>query len=309
MLNRNHVTTHHLETFPDTEGGKRFQQAYEASLGLWPVAYERFYVPTRFGQTHVVACGPADAEPLVLLHGALFSSSMWYPNVGEWSKQYRVYAIDVLEDQNLSIPTVGCRNRTDFKEWMIEILQHLHIQKAKLVGLSLGGMHVINLLVQAQEWIERVVVISPAESFVPFHPDFYTYAYGLFQPGGVERFVDWMFADRYTIPAPFLQQYRAAINWLGEKESRPPGENGFPYVYSDEELSSIHVPVLLLLGEKEVIYDPRAAQERAKRLVPGIETMMVHGAGHVLSMERPSFVNKAVTAFMRDDGRAEKREG
>lgn len=43
-------------------------ESYRALLRLWPVASEHLTVPTHLGETFVVASGPADAPPLVLLH-------------------------------------------------------------------------------------------------------------------------------------------------------------------------------------------------------------------------------------------------
>jgi hypothetical protein len=42
--------------------------AYDA-MRAWPVPHEEMEIPGRFGITHVVASGPKDAPPLVLLHG------------------------------------------------------------------------------------------------------------------------------------------------------------------------------------------------------------------------------------------------
>ena len=44
---------------------------------------------TRFGSTHVNACGPNDAPPLVLRPGVAISSTMWYPKVADVSPSLR----------------------------------------------------------------------------------------------------------------------------------------------------------------------------------------------------------------------------
>jgi hypothetical protein len=59
----------HVSAFKTPEGEARFYAAYDAALKRWPVPYEEMDIPTRFGTTHVVASGPKDASPLVLLHG------------------------------------------------------------------------------------------------------------------------------------------------------------------------------------------------------------------------------------------------
>ena len=69
--------------------------AYDTALALWPVPYESFDVPTRFGNTHIIASGPKGAPPLVLLHATSASATMWFPNIADLSREYRVYALDI----------------------------------------------------------------------------------------------------------------------------------------------------------------------------------------------------------------------
>jgi hypothetical membrane protein len=90
--------------FKTPEGEATYQAAYEAAMKLWPVPYEEREIPTRFGMTHVVISGPEDAPPLVLLHGYMATLMMWAPNIADFSKDYRVYAIDVMGQPSRSIP-------------------------------------------------------------------------------------------------------------------------------------------------------------------------------------------------------------
>jgi pimeloyl-ACP methyl ester carboxylesterase len=56
------------------------------------------------------------------------------------------------------------------------------------------------------------------------------------------------------------------------------------------------VPVVI--GDRERIYDPHKALERTARLVPGIETDLVPGGGHILAMQLPDVVGERVLAFL-----------
>jgi len=47
-----------------------FNAGYEAVLKQWPVPFEELYIPTRFGDTHLIANGSKDTPALVLLHPA-----------------------------------------------------------------------------------------------------------------------------------------------------------------------------------------------------------------------------------------------
>jgi len=283
---------------PQHDSGIHYYQTYDESLALWPVDYETFYVSSRFGQTHVIASGPKDAPPLVLLHGALFSSTMWYPNIADWSAQYRTYAIDIIGDKNKSIPTDLHGTRAGYADWLLDVFDNLGIEKTHMIGLSLGGLHTMNFLLRAPERVESAIILSPAETFQPFYQDFYTYAFGLVQPNGVENFIKWMMGDRNGLHPIFAKQYHAAVMWNDEARSVKPQADGFPYVFTDDELQSVQVPVLLLLGEHEVMYDPQSALLRASALVPGIEAEIVKNAGHVVSMEQPEYVNQRVLRFL-----------
>ncbi|MCY8673045.1 alpha/beta hydrolase [Bacillus haynesii] len=278
--------------------GIHYFQTYDESLALWPIPYKTFYVPTRFGQTHVIESGPEDAPPLVLLHGALFSSTMWYPNIADWSSKYRTYAIDIIGDKNKSIPADLCGTRKGYADWLLDVFNHLGIEKSHIIGLSLGGLHTMNFILRAPERVESAVILNPAETFLPFHHDFYQYALNLAEPNGVDHFLKWMMADRSVLHENFVKQFHAGVMWQDGSRNPKPKTDGFPYVFTDDELKSVKVPTLLLLGEHEVIYDPKSAFNRASTLVPGIEAEIIKNAGHVLSMERPAYVNKRVLRFL-----------
>jgi hypothetical protein len=100
--------------FKTPEGEARYLAAYDAALKLWPVPYDQIDIPTRFGTTHVVVSGPKDGPPLVLLHGYMATSVMWSPNVIDFSKDYRVYAIDTMGQPSKSIPGESIRNAADY---------------------------------------------------------------------------------------------------------------------------------------------------------------------------------------------------
>ncbi|MHC5563241.1 alpha/beta fold hydrolase [Bacillus spizizenii] len=280
------------------ESGLRFYQAYDQSLSLWPIESEAFYVSTRFGKTHIIASGPKDAPSLILLHGGLFSSAMWYPNIAEWSSQYRTYAVDIIGDKNKSIPSAALDTRADCAEWLKDVFDSLRLETAHLAGLSLGGSHIVNFLLQAPERVERAVVMSPAEAFISFHPDVYKYAAELTGSRGANAYIKWITDSRYDLHPVLQRQIVTGVEWQDEQRSLKPTANGFPYVFTDRELKSITVPILLMFGEYEVMYHQQMALERASVLVPGIQAEIVKNTGHLLSLEQPEYVNQRVLSFL-----------
>src|SRR5215510_8448387 len=101
----------HESAFKTPEGEAAYLEAYDAAMKLLPVSYEEMTIQSRFGLTHVVISGPKDAPPLVLLHGYMATSTMWSPNIEDFSKEYRVYAVDVMGQPSRSIPDEPIRDR------------------------------------------------------------------------------------------------------------------------------------------------------------------------------------------------------
>ncbi|MGG3891439.1 alpha/beta fold hydrolase [Metabacillus fastidiosus] len=279
-----------------------YLQSYANSLELWPVEYTSYFVQTSYGKTHIIESGEKELPPLILLHGAMMSSVMWYPNVLEWSKKYRIIAIDILGDKNKSIVEKELRTREDYANWLREVFDKLSVDKADIVGLSYGALNTVNFLMYAPERVNKAVLLSPAETFVHFDPLFYSYAFGMIEnKDGIENFFKWIFEERYSIHPYLYKQNEAAIKWTAASGSTASTENKFLYVFSDKELASIQAPLLLLLGEHEVMYDAKEALNRAASLVENITVGMVKGVGHLMSMENPEYINQSVLTFLADE--------
>jgi pimeloyl-ACP methyl ester carboxylesterase len=65
-------------------------------------------------------------------------------------------------------------------------------------------------------------------------------------------------------------------------------------------LSSLPNPVLLLVGEKSVIYRPQEVIKRAQRMIPRVQAGLIPNASHALNMEQADVVNQRVTAFLAE---------
>lgn len=114
--------------FKTPEGHAKFMATYDATLSLWPVPYESLDVPTRFGSTHIIASGPKDASPLVLLHAASAGATMWFPNIAGLSRNYRTYALDTMGDAGKSIVSLQPKSKSDYTEWLKDVFDKLNIE-------------------------------------------------------------------------------------------------------------------------------------------------------------------------------------
>lgn len=89
-----------IYTSPEIEA--KLMEIYDERLEAWPVPYESITVDTEYGQVHVIASGPEDAPPLLLLHASAVSGVSWLYNVEELNEHYRTYALDTIGDAGRS---------------------------------------------------------------------------------------------------------------------------------------------------------------------------------------------------------------
>jgi pimeloyl-ACP methyl ester carboxylesterase len=71
-----------------------------------------------------------------------------------------------------------------------------------------------------------------------------------------------------------------------------------PKIFDDSELKSITIPTLLLVGEKEVIYDPKKVLDRASRTVPNMTTELVPDGTHLMSWEKNETINARMINYL-----------
>jgi pimeloyl-ACP methyl ester carboxylesterase len=74
----------------------------------------------------------------------------------------------------------------------------------------------------------------------------------------------------------------------------------FPTVYTDKELAQIELPVLLLVGAGEKIYNPHKAMARAQQWLPDLTAEIISNAGHLLIMDQPEIINRRILDFLND---------
>lgn len=287
--------------FRSPAGQARYFAAYEATLALWPVPVESFNVPTRFGQTHVHACGPKAAPPLVLLPGQAISSTMWYPNIEALSQAHRVYTPDILGDMGKSLQTRPFTKPTDFADWLKDVLDELQIEKADVAGLSYGGFIALRLAVSAPERVRKLVLMAPA-SLLPIRPIFFLRMAGMLLPGFIASFEA---KQKLLLGVASVQAKPAITQMLTPNDFRY--NMYLPPLHTDQELQQLKAPTLLLLGDQEVIYDAKAALRRAAKLIPTLETDIIPGAGHALNFDQPERVNHRILDFLNRDANAGNR--
>jgi pimeloyl-ACP methyl ester carboxylesterase len=289
--------------FKTPEGEAAYLATYDAAMKLWPVAYEPIDVPGRFGTTHLVVTGPQEAPPLVLLHGYMATSTMWSANIADLSKDHRVYAIDVMGQPGKSIPGEPIRNEADYAAWLTGVLDGLRLDRIFLAGMSYGGWLALNYAIATPERVQKLVLLSPGGGFVPMTRQFSLRGLAMMwcpTRVTVNAFMRWLgLTDRRGDTETTLV---VDLMYLGLKHFRVPPETlrVMPVLFPEAQLRAMRVPTLLLVGEHEVICDPAAALERARRFFPDVRAELVPLSSHDMTFSQHRIVDARVLDFLKE---------
>ncbi|WP_179006761.1 alpha/beta fold hydrolase [Winogradskyella forsetii] len=276
---------------------KAYYEAYDESLKLWNVDFEELYITTTNGIAHVIVSGPKNGEPVVLLHGMNASSTMWYPNIEALTENHRVFAIDFILEPGKSYLYNDIESVEKVIDWYKEVLFVLELDSFHVIGASKGGWLAVNLALKHQEKIKSLVLLSPAQTFTWIRPstDLLKNIVSLFssKEKQISQSLESMSSNAANISEVYLKQYRIGIKKDLENKfmaSMKP--------FSDSELKSLQMPILVLIGDDDMI-NTKKTVKIANELPKG-KGEVIPNAGHFLSIDQAEMVNKKMQAFLND---------
>ncbi len=109
--------------------------------------------------THYIEKG--SGPPLILIHGFFFDSYMWHKNIDSLAQYHKVYAFD-LWGVGYSTRDPLEHNYPLYTEQLRLFMDALNIQKASLVGQSMGAGTIINFTVSNPERVDKLILVDPA---------------------------------------------------------------------------------------------------------------------------------------------------
>jgi pimeloyl-ACP methyl ester carboxylesterase len=220
-----------------------------------------------------------DGPPVVFVHGLSGSSRWWRRNIGALTPHRRVYVVDL-------IGFGASRARHPFSlaeaaDYLAQLLDQLELERASLVGHSMGGLIVAELAADAPERLDRLVLVDPAA--LPLDTHLMTHALSLLRELRTisPSFLPVLLAD--TLRAGPLTFWRA-VTALMLADLRP-------------KLAQIRTPTLVIWGERDALVPLAFAQQLAQYLRYE-ELVVIKGAGHVPMWDRPQEFNRALMEFL-----------
>ena len=282
--------------FQTSKEKKTYIKSYNTSLKLWDIPYVEENIQTNFGIAHIIIAGPKQAKEMVLLHGMDASSTMWYPNIKALAKNHRVYAIDFLMEPGKSTLTSKPLSSEEIIIWYNNIFNHYQLKNFDIVAASRGGWIATLLATQENNSINRMVLLSPAQTFefVDKIGKSTTALFLKFFPS-VKKFYKTLQVFS-THPEKMSMIYKKQF-YLANKFAKSNTNFLEMQPFSDDDLKLITNPVLVLIGDHDIINSEKSL-ERVQNTLVKSNTKIINDAGHFLSIDQSEAVNEAINAFL-----------
>lgn len=245
-------------------------------------------------RVHRFVTGPADA-PTVVLAGSLGSTHrMWDPQVDALSEHFRVVRYDARGHGESPVPS-GSYSIDDLADDLVALLDDLDVERAHLVGLSLGGMTAMRVAVRNPERVDRMVVLCTAAYLPPIQG--WLDRAATVRADGVaaiaETVVDRWFTTGFAQTHPAVRQ--AHVDMVASIPSAGYAACCDAIAAMDQraDLTHIAAPTLAIAGADDPATPPAFLEEVATGVQDGRLLVLDQGA-HLANVEQPQRVSAAI---------------
>jgi len=271
-------------------GGTQALAKENAQTGVAEVNGTKLYYET-------VGKGPA----VVLVHGGLVDSRLWNDQMKVFAKHHRVVRYDLRGFGRSAAAPQPFSHIEDLHA----LMDFLKIERATVVGLSLGGIIAADFALEHPERVDRLVLVGAGLRGDKQPPDKDAMkAYEAASKGIAEEFVNVTMklglyaAVREGTPAyarlrqMMLENFKAVSTFA-------PGFLKYPAQPTIERLGQIKAPTLVIIGGEDAQSLKNVADTLAAG-IPGARKVVISGASHHPPVERPDKFNKAVLSFLKE---------
>lgn len=285
--------------FKSQNAKETFLELYNNTAKEWPVPSKTKTVDTSYGKTFIRISGPEDASPLVLLHPGGSNSLSWIPVVKILSENHKIYAVDNIYDNGLSVYTKAVSGTDDYISWLTEVFNSLELKSnINIMGMSYGAWIACMFSVRYPEKLNKVVLLAPPATIVPPNPGFLIRALLMQIPYKFfyKRFMEWFFKDYINKDRKAAERVIENLYLTSKLFKYKRMLN--PTILTDEELKNISVHLLYIIGENEKVCSAQKALERIHSLAPQIKTVLVPHSGHDMLAVEPVFIMGKIMSFL-----------
>jgi pimeloyl-ACP methyl ester carboxylesterase len=253
---------------------------------------------------------------VVLLHGLGATNASMLPTLAALAHDHRVLAPDLPGFGDTEKP-VRAYDPAYYARWLLAFLDALGVERAVLVGNSMGGRVAIETGLLAPERVVRLVLFAPSMAFRRFREATWLVRLLAAELAAVPmliprmlvmRVLRGMFADPGRLRDAW---YEAAADEFARVFATPRGRMAFfsaaRQIYLEEahggagfweRLSALAPPALFLWGERDQLV-PCAFARHVTAALPGVRSVVLEDCGHVPQFELPATTHRLTREFLQ----------
>jgi pimeloyl-ACP methyl ester carboxylesterase len=246
-----------------------------------------------------------NGQPLVLIHGFGLDCRLWDAQFAPLARQYRVVRYD-LRGFGRSAPPAGegYRHVDDLKA----LLDFLHIERAHLLGFSLGGAIALDFALVYPQTVQTLVLVDSVLEGYRMSREWDESVKSIWAHG---RAGDVAGAKALWYEHPLFRPARENPEAALHLAQLFQGYSGWHYAHRNphlrleppaaQRLSQIAAPTLVVLGEQD-LPDFHAVAHTLAAEIPHAQLVVLPAAGHMCNLEAPQQFLQAVLDFLSDPG-------
>ena len=260
-------------------------------------------------QTEYVAGAPRIAVdhcgrgPLVLfMHGIGGNRTNWHDQLPTFGDKFHAVSWDA-RGYAASDDYAGALDFADFARDLLRVLDHFHVAKAHLVGLSMGGLIAFDFHATHPERVATLTICDSMPGMTGLNAEARREFIRIRQepllsgkePRDIAPVVAKTLVGKSAKPGSFerLVASMAALH----KDSYLKTIEATTNYARVLDLESIRVPTHIVVGDEDTLTPPALSRTMASR-IPGARLTIINGAGHLSNIEQPEAFNKAALAFL-----------
>lgn len=279
--------------------------SYEAMAGKYA---QGKFVTVDGKKVHYIEKG--SGKPLILIHGFLYNTVMWEQSVDALSTEFRVLVIDLWGwgySERLN-PSEYSFDR--YAKQVTGFMDALQIEKATLIGQSMGGGISVYVAANHSERIDRLILVAPAVIPYPKRP-----AGKVYQLPFVGEFLNAIPGDSLmvnSIKTAFFYDQSKVTDAYAKKVLQPMCIKGSydgmmylmrevlkdPYVEKEANmLTQLNIPTMIIHGRQDIAV-PLDRSQKMNKMWKSSKLEIFEEAGHTPHEEYPEKFNQLALNFL-----------
>jgi 3-oxoadipate enol-lactonase len=247
-----------------------------------------------------------EGPPVVLIHEGICDGRMWDPQWDVLSRFHRTVRCDLRGFGQTPLPAEPYSNARD----VVELLDHLWLGAAALVGVSLGGRVALEVALARPDLVERLVLVGtalPGRAWSETVRRYQEEEDAAIARGDLDAAVEANLRMWVDGPNRLPDEVDPTLRrFVGEMERRALELQVPLWEEVDEELLvpdvgtsyvTVRVPTLVIVGSEDVL-DIQEVADRLASAIPGARKVTMAGTAHVPSLERPQEFNELLLSFL-----------